>query len=290
MNYLKFRFKGFSYEIYDRPGEWMTSVALEAFQNRLGTVAEARLGSRPNFGFFVDLGSLNNKLITICSLNGEDRCFNAMAYIGLYQKRPVVHLGAVYSLEGNKGQMQLLYYWSSLYVIYHAGFRQVYITSLTHTPKIIGAVAEAYEQVFPNGDPDAKPATFHLTIRDMLMDTYLKEFRMRVPPEVDERFIIKGFRLLADGTTLYPDTTKTVPKHRKSAYNQHCLANIDYSGGDDIMQVGILKPTTTLRNITLFKKGGMFRFSNILKNINYYALMRIKNFWNEKRNSSYLLK
>lgn len=290
MNYLKFRFKGFTYEIYHRPGEWMTPVALEALQDRLGTVAEARLGSRPNFGFFVDLESLNSKLITICSLNGEDRCFNAMAYIGRYQKRPVVHLGAVYSLEGNKGQMQLLYYWSSLYVIYHAGFRRVYITSLTHTPKIFGAVAEAYEQVFPNGDPDAEPAPFHLTIRDMLMDTYLKEFRMRVPPEVDERFIIKGFRLLANGTTLYPDTIETVPKHRKSAYNQHCLANIDYPGGDDIMQVGILKPTTTLSNIKLFKKGGMFRFSNILQNINDYALMRIKNFWNEKRNSSYLLK
>lgn len=271
MNYIKFRFKKFTYELYHRPGKWMTPAALEALQKRLVTVAEARLGSRPNFGFFTDLKSFNNKLITICSQNGEDRCFNAMAYIGRYQKRPVVHLGAVYSLEGNKGQMQLLYYWSCLYVFYHAGFRRVYITSLTHTPKIFGAVAEAYEQVFPNGDPDAETAPFHLTIRDMLMDTYVQEFQMRVPPEVDERFIIKGFRLLADGTTLYPDTIETVPKHRKSAYNRHCLANIDYPGGDDIMQVGFIRLTTPFKNMKLFKKGGMLRFSNIAGNVFGYG-------------------
>lgn len=286
MRYLKFRFKRFTYEIYHRPGEWMTPEALEALQNRLIVVAEARLGSRPNFGFFTDLKSFNNKLITICSRNGEDRCFNAMAYIGHYQRRPVVHLGAVYSLEGNKGQMQLLYYWSCLYVFYHAGFRRVYITSLTHTPKIFGAVAEAYEQVFPNGDPDTEPAPFHLTIRDMLMDTYLQEFQMRVPPEVDERFIIKGFRLLADGTTLYPDTTESVPKHRKLAYNRHCLANIDYPGGDDIMQVGILKITTPVKNMTLFKKGGMLRPANIFRNIHGYASKRLAQFWGGRSGSA----
>ncbi len=271
MHYVKFRFKRYTYEIFHRPGEWMTPEALEVLQHRLIAVAEARLGSRPNFGFFVDRQSFNNKLVTICSLNGEDRCFNAMAYIGRYKKRPVVHLGAVYSLEGNKGEMQLLYYWSCLYVLYHARFRRVYITSLTHTPKIFGAVAEAYEKVFPNGDANARPEPFHVAIRDMLMETYLQEFRMRVPPKVDERFIIKGFRLMADGTTLYPDTTESVPKHRKPQYNRHCLDTIDYPGGDDIMQVGILKPTTLFKNVRLFKKGGMLRLSNIARNVVGYG-------------------
>ena len=108
MHFVKFRFKRFTYEIYHRPGEWMAPEALRALQRRFTAVAEARLGSRPNFGFFVNLKSFDNKLITICSRHGEDRCFNAMAYIGRYQKRPVVHLGAVYPFDGNKGQMQLL--------------------------------------------------------------------------------------------------------------------------------------------------------------------------------------
>lgn len=279
MRYLKFRFKRFTYEIYHRPGEWMAPEALGALQNRLVAVAQARLGSCPTYGFFADLESFDNKLITICSLNGEDRCFNAMAYIGRYQKRPVVHLGSVYSLEGNKGQMQLLYYWSCLYVFYHARFRRVYITSLTHTPKIFGAVAEAYDQVFPKGDPNARPEPFHLVIRDMLMETYLKEFQMRVPPVVDDRFVIKGFRLMADGTTLFPDTTETVPKHRKPTYNRYCLDSIDYAGGDDIMQVGILKMTTPIKNMKLFKKGGMLRPSNILRNLSGYACERLSYFW-----------
>jgi hypothetical protein len=185
--------------------------------------------------------------------------------------------------------MQLLYYWSCLYLFYHAGFRRVYITSLTHTPKIFGVVAEAYEQVFPNGCPDAQPKSFHLAIRDMLMATYMKEFQMRHPPEVDERFIIKGFRLMADNKTLFPDTRETVPKHRKARYNEFCLEHLNYSGGDDIMQVGVLRPATALKNIKLFQKGGEFKPMNILRNVTGYMLMRIFGSTNGSRRPSYPL-
>lgn len=286
MNYLKFQFKGFTYEIYHRPGEWMAPETLEGLQHRLIVVAEKRLGSRPNYGFFTDLKFLDNKLITICSRNGQDLCFNAMTYLGRYKNRPVVHLGSVYSLEKNRGQMQLLYYWSSIYIFYHARFRHVYITSLTHTPKIFGAVAEAYEQVFPNGNSGIQPEPFHLAIRDMLMETYMKEFQMRHLPEVDDRFVIKGFRLMANGKILFPDTMKTVPKHRKASYNRYCLDNLDYKGGDDIMQVGVLKPTTPLKNMRIFKKGGLFKPSNILKNVCNYVFMRIEGSGHKRRSTT----
>ncbi|MBC2733833.1 MAG: hypothetical protein HF981_05695 [Desulfobacteraceae bacterium] len=93
------------------------------------------------------------------------------------------------------------------------------------------------------------------------------------------RFVIKGFRLMADGTTLFPDTTETVPKHRKPTYYRYCLDSIDYPGGDDIMQVGILKMTTPIKNMKLFKKGGMLRPSNILRNLYGYACKRLAYFW-----------
>jgi hypothetical protein len=194
-----------------------------------------------------------------------------MTYIGRYRGRPVVHLGSVFSLEGNRGQMQLLYLWSCLYVLLRAGFRQVYITSLTHTPKIFGAVAEAYEEVFPVGRPDVRPEPFHLAIRDMLMATYLNEFKMRDRPEIDANFVIRGFRQMADGTTLIPDTAETVPKHRKSFYNRFCLDNLDYSRGDDILQVGVLRATALAKNTRLFRKGGILRLSNIYSNLSNYS-------------------
>jgi len=107
--------------------------------------------------------------------------------------------------------------WSCLYTLLRAGLKSIYITSLTHSPKIFGAVAEAYEDVFPNGSQGAEPESFHRTIRDMLMASYLKEFNMRTRPKIDERFVIRGFRQIADGTILIPDTADTVPRHRKAA-------------------------------------------------------------------------
>jgi hypothetical protein len=167
--------------------------------------------------------------------------------------------------------MQLLYLWSCLYVLLRAGLRRVYITSLTHTPKIFGAVAEAYEKVFPDGSAAAGPEPFHLAVRDMLMAVYLREFDMKEPPAIDGRFVIPGFRRMADGTTLIPDTEETVPRHRKEGYNAFCFANLDYARGDDILQVGILRVTTPIKNARLFSKGGILRLSNIYSNLAVYT-------------------
>ena len=59
----------------------------------------------------------------------------------------MVHLGSVYSLGGQKGRMQMLYLWSSLYLVIRSGFRKIYITGPTHTPRIFGSVEKSYRKV-----------------------------------------------------------------------------------------------------------------------------------------------
>lgn len=272
MKNIRFRFKSFTYEMYDRPGTWMTEAQLEALQTRLVTVAVDRLGTRPTYGIFADARHLDNKLITICSRDGRDLCFSAMVHLGTYAKRPVIHLGSVYSLQGQKGQMQLLYVWNNLHLLAHNLFRPIYITSMTHTPRIFGAVQEAYGKVYPRaGAGDGRPEPFHEDIRDMLMETYLKEFSLAAPPAIDDRFVIKGMRRMADGTLLIPDTRDTVPKHRKTVYNDFCLERLDYANGDDILQVGVLRAWDLVKDARLFRKGGRLRPMNVLHNIGAQA-------------------
>jgi hypothetical protein len=271
MKSLQFRFKEFTYEIYDRPGTWMTADALEALQARLVGVAAGRLGRRPSYSYFVDAACLKDKLVTICSRDGQDLCFNAMAYLGTYDGRPAVHLGSVYSLEGQKGRMQMLYIWSTVFLLARHGFRKIYITSLTHTPRIFGAVQEGYSRVYPCAGGEQAPEAFHRDIRDLLMQTYFKEFPLMTTPEIDERFVLKGFRRMVDGSILIPDTRTTVPKHRNPAYNTFCLERLDYGNGDEILQVGIMQVTDVLRNGRLFRKGGPLRPMNVLRNIGSQA-------------------
>lgn len=267
MKTLTFRYKSYTYEIFDRPGGWMEAEALKDLQDRLVRVAAGRVGVRPNYGFFTDTAHLANKLVTICSRSGRDVCFNALVHLGDYEGRPVVHLGSVYSLEGRKGRMQMLYLWSSLFLLARHGFRPIYITSLTHTPCIFGAVQESYSRVYPRAGAPVAPEPFHLALRDRLIETYLREFPLAAPPAVDARFVLRGFRRLADGRLLFPDTPATVPKHRNPLFNAFCLERLDYANGDEILQVGVMRIADLCKNGRLFLKGGHFRPLNILRNV-----------------------
>jgi len=253
--HIRIKHKKYEFELFDCPGRWMERNKLEELQQRMISIAVARLKTKPSFSFFTDINLLKNKLVTICSDGNTDCAFNAMTYIGNYKNRKVVHLGVACSTKEDKGLMQLTYLWICLYLMIHNNFRQIYISSMTHTPKIFGSIAESFSNVFPKAAHNESPMQFHLDVKNILMDTYLKEWDLPTTSVVGKNFTIKGFRIQKDGTILYPDTSETVPKHRKDKYSKYCLENINYEEGDEILQVGTMKATDFLKNLKIFKKG-----------------------------------
>lgn len=255
MKSLKFYYKKYKVEIFYFPGKWMKRTRQEKFQERLVSIATEKLGHKPEFSFFGDIDCLKNKIITIISKNGEDCCFNAMSYIGKYEKRKIVHLGAVYSRYENKGLMQLLYFFSIIFFIIRNRFRRFYITSATHTPKIFGSVAEYFSDVYPNGDPNVSKSPFHSRVKEIFSKTYLNEWKSQEKPKIDDSFRIRKFRVQNDGSILYPDTIQTVPKHRIEKYNKFCFENIRYNDGDEILQVGMYGLKNILYSSNILQKG-----------------------------------
>lgn len=254
-NQVNIKHKKYVFELYDSPGKWMDEKTLKKLQERMIAIAVSRLGAKPSFSFFVDINTLKNKMVTICTDGTTDYAFNALTHIGEYKNTKVIHLGAVYSTKEDKGLMQLTYLWMCTRILIRNKFKHIYITSLTHTPKIFGTVADAVSNVFPNATIGERPSQFHLDIRDILMDTYLKEWDLPNSPVVNDNFSIKGFRVQKDGEILYPDTVETVPKHRNEKYNKYCFDNIVYEHGDEILQVGIMKATDFFKRVKLFGKG-----------------------------------
>jgi len=249
----------YSFELYNRPWKWLGEGDVESLRKRLVSIASARLGRAPDFSFFKDPRYLENKLVILCRdrKSGEDLCFCAMSYLGTHRGKNIIHLGAVYSKRENRGLMQLVYIFGLLYVfVRNRLFGKVYLTSLTHTPKIFGVVSECFEQVFPNLDPHSTPFDFHHTLKDIFIDTYLREWDLAAEPVVDGNFVIKGFRAMKDGSILYPDTIETVPKHRNGAYTQRCGSLINYERGDVLLQCGVARGLfTILKNASIFSKG-----------------------------------
>ncbi|TAL38936.1 MAG: hypothetical protein EPN93_03415 [Spirochaetes bacterium] len=257
MKKLRFSFKRFRLEIYDKPGEWMKEEDLKVLQERVSAIAEKRIGRRPNFSFFNNTKYLQNKLIVIChdKTSSKDVTCCVMSYLGKYLKSNVIHLGAVYSNSEDKGLMKLIYVLGLIFAFMKNNpFRRLYVTSLTHTPKIFGVVNESFDNIYPNSSVDTKPSRLHHKLKEVFMRTYLKEWDFHEEPHIPDTFIIKGFRVQADGSLLYPDTVHTVPKHRKQVYNERCFSMIDYGRGDEILQTGLSKGlfSFVMKNASVF--------------------------------------
>lgn len=242
MRRVAFVFKKHRFEIIEKPDKWMSATELAKLQQRLKAVAAARFGREPNYSYFSDTAYFRNKIIVICSdaATGEDYCFCAMCYIGKHHNKQVVHLGSVFSAAENKGFIHYLYLFGLIYVFFKTGMlRKIYVTSLTHTPKIFGVVAETFFNVYPGHHADAGPSEVHKHLRDLLLDAYIKpEWDLGEALNVGDDFVIPALRKQSDGSVMFPDTVETVPKHRKPVFNARVLGMLDLPRGDEVLQVG----------------------------------------------------
>jgi hypothetical protein len=232
-------FKNYRFEIFRSPGEWMDQKNLEAIRRRSVSITFESCGKHPRNGFYVDTNLLRNKIITICSRGDRDCAFGVMANIGKYGKRTIVHFGPYYSAVRDRGLMTLTFLFGGQYFLLRNRLKTVYFTSITHVPRVFGLLVECFSNVYPNKDPASLPSEAQADIRDMLMNSYVKEIEPEYKVWPGRDFILRAFRLQRDGSIVpYPHTAETVPKHRSEAYNKRCLQMIDYERGDAMIVVG----------------------------------------------------
>lgn len=238
--YVSFPFKKYRYEIINQPLKWMSAAGVSKLQLRLQSFSASRLGYVPQFSFFTNADYFKNKVIIICSdrKTDQDYCFGVMYHLGKYNNHKVIHLGPLFSAHENRGLAKLIFVFGIMYTFFNERIvTSMYLTTLTHVPRLSGIFWDYFQNVFPGVDPDIRPKKLHLEIKDMLLRTYLNEWELPHPPQVDDHFIMKGFRKQVDGTILINDTAATVPKHRNPAYNERLISMLDYANGDEMLQV-----------------------------------------------------
>lgn len=220
--------------------KWCAADRIDQLQHRLRVFSEMRLGYVPQFSFFSNQAYFKDKVIIICSNRADKRdcCFGVMYRLGRYQGHPVFHLGPLFSSLENRGLAKLIFVFGIMYTFLSERIiTKLYLTNLTHVPRLSGIFWDYFQNVYPGVKPGKRPSQLHLDIKDMLLETYLSEWRLPRPPTVDEHFVMKGFRKQKDGKILYNDTAQTVPKHRKAKYNERVIRMLDYANGDEMLQV-----------------------------------------------------
>jgi hypothetical protein len=252
MNRLTIPSRHHRIELFDRPGRWMPAARLHALSERLIAILRDRLGEDIHDGFYRGRERMSEKLILVASTRrtGEDEACVAMAWVGTHGGRPILHSGLAVSKREARGVVQRLYAvglgWA---LLRHGIHRRIWVTSITHTPRIFGSVAAYYRDVFPALDPEAQPAPWQRALRDQLLREYVQRQRgTDAPPAVRDDFVLPGFRAQADGGLWIPDTWETVPKHRDPAYNERLRGMLDLERGDDVVQVGWMSFAAVLRS------------------------------------------
>ncbi|MDP5085674.1 MAG: hypothetical protein NWQ23_09655 [Yoonia sp.] len=232
--------------IIERPGLWMEPDALADLSHNLRRIAARTLeaGSLTYGVFSGDKSRMGEVIITLVSRrDGTPVAFNALAIMTLEtapQPTEVLHLGLVMvdPDERSKNLSWVLYGLTCFLIFFRRQFRPVWISNVTQVPAVVGMVSQMFSDVWPGPDKGRRTLT-HLLLARGIMASQRHVFG--VGPEAG--FIEDTFVITAAYTGGSDDLQKTwdqAPKHRDDRYNAFCQQALDYTRGDDLLQLGLM--------------------------------------------------
>ncbi len=245
--------KGNEAHIIERPGLWMEADALAALSADLVEVASKTLpkGSLTYGVFSGDQERLEKTIITLVrrKADGHPIAFNCLAVMDIdLGDRPmeVLHLGLVMvdPNERSQGLSWVLYGLTCMLLLFRNQLRPLWVSNVTQVPAIVGMVSETFDQVYPTPDADQPRSLRHLLIARQIMLLHRHVFGVGAEAGFEEdRFVITN--AYTGGSDALKKTYEDAPKHRDEIYNSFCEDQLDYTRGDDLLQLGQINLATT---------------------------------------------
>ncbi len=243
--------------IVERPGAWLPDTELQALLKDIRTVA---LKSLPDgdlaYGVLAgDRETLSKSIVTVLydRETKEPVAFNALAVIEVtLHGRPVevLHMGLVMvdPAVRSKGFAWVLYGLTCLVLFFRNQMRPLWLSNVTQVPAIVGMVAESFSDVYPSPEPGARQSFEHLLLARQIMARHRHVFGVGVDAVFDERRSV-----ITDAYTGGSDdlkkTYEEAPKHRNDRYNLFCAEQLDYTRGDDVLQLCQMTTATARRYV-----------------------------------------
>ena len=232
--------------VVERPGRWMRPAELEQLTQDLRLVASKTLrGGSLTYGVFSgDRSRLEQSIITIVYRRGDARpiAFNALVPMDISlagKPYEVLHLGLVMvdPEERSRGLSWILYGLTCFLMFLRNQFRPVWISNVTQVPAVVGMVAEAFANVFPDPHSGARRSLTHVLLARQIMARHRHIFGVGTEAGFDEeRFVITN--AYTGGSDDLKKSFEDAAKHRVETYNDFCSKELDYGRGDDVLQIG----------------------------------------------------
>lgn len=232
--------------IVESPGLTLSVSDLEAVVAQLRVVAARTLPAESlGYGIFSgDREKLSRAVVTIISeeATGRPIAFNALALMPVEldgAPAEVTHLGLVMVDPDERGQglSWVLYGLTALVLFARDGLRPKWISNVTQVPAVVGMVSETFSDVFPSPHPGARQSFAHLQLARGIMRRHRAVFGVGDEAGFDEeRFVITN--AYTGGSDALKKSFEAAPKHRDPQYEAFCARELDYSRGDDVLQLG----------------------------------------------------
>jgi len=235
---------GYVVRIVERPGLWMDDSALGALSADLRAVAGRTLNAgKLAYGVFSgEKERMEAVIITLVTRgDGTPVAFNALAVMTLDtapHPTDVLHLGLVMvdSEERSKNLSWVLYGLTCFLIFFRRQFRPVWVSNVTQVPAVVGMVSEMFSDVWPSPRQGRRTLNHVLLARE-IMASQRHVFGVGEDAGFDEdRFVIMD--AYTGGSDDLKKTWEAAPKHRNARYNAFCEEVLDYSRGDDVLQLG----------------------------------------------------
>jgi hypothetical protein len=238
--------EGLTTRIVESPGTSLAEGDLRQLVDDLRTVAGKTLPAGDlTYGMFSgERERLSRAIVTLISeeATGRPIAFNALSVMPVEldgQSTEVTHLGLVMVDPDVQGQglSWVLYGLTTLVLFIRGGLRPKWISNVTQVPAVCGMVGETFSDVFPSPQSASRASFAHLQLARDIMRRHRAVFGVGEEAGFDEaRFVISD--AYTGGSDALKKSFETAPKHRDEQYNAFCARELDYSRGDDLLQIG----------------------------------------------------
>lgn len=253
-----------------RPGRSLSEGRLRNLIFELRQVGRSCFDPLPAYQCLIGTREeLADKVITVArTASGRALAFSSAVILPVPGFGPVLHLGLTcVRPEARSGRLTsrllsrlLLSYW-----LRQRG-RRFWISNVACVLSSLGNVALTFDDIYPSPFGPAHPSADHLAIARGIDRHFRSKMHIDASAQLDERRFV--FRASVPGSVFQKQADDARFRHRDLRLNHWYASLMDFSAGDEVLQVGWIGAPTLLRHLGRQKR----RFRSPLPEHSGYAL------------------
>ncbi|WP_022664359.1 N-acetyltransferase [Desulfospira joergensenii] len=240
----------FRIEVYNRPGRHLSDREFKSLVQNLQKIACSCFNELPDYQAMKGTReALSDKLISLAwDKDNQPAGFCSMVFLPVKGLGKVLHLGLTCvdpMARGNRLTHALVKKALTGYLLKQNPFGRIWVSNCAAVLSSLGNVAMHFENVYPSPFTPGSPGRTHIKIARAINEHFRD--KMYVLPEavLDENsFIFKGS---VKDTVFHKNEGDFKYFHRKKYLNQYYAGMMDFSQGDEVLQIGYFRLASILK-------------------------------------------